>query len=100
MFYGLQSYGVWFEKGWLKLVSDMDRNGSNEGGSRNYQEECRGNKHSTADLNANKCEEIKSLKKNKLKKGTLAHKKAQQTTQSKTHCSRDLACSARTTCGA
>lgn len=35
MFHGLQSYGVWFEQGWLKLVSDMDRNGSNEGGSRN-----------------------------------------------------------------
>lgn len=35
-----------------------------------HQEECRGNKHSTADLNANKREEIKSLrKKKKIKKG-------------------------------
>lgn len=28
--HGLQSYGVWFDHSWLKPVSNMDRNGSNE----------------------------------------------------------------------
>lgn len=44
----------------------------------------RGNKHSTADLNANKREEIKSLrKKKKLKKGTHTQKSPTNNTKQK-----------------
>lgn len=46
IFHGLQSYGVWFDHGWLKPVSNRDRNGSNERWFQKLQQkECGGNKH-------------------------------------------------------